>query len=252
MISQLDTETADLDVTSEIVALTHTPDASNPRMCYGAVYLGDGIKDLDGTGGNFTLRVNLASQYGQTLTIAVPAQARAVLQTGVVLVPANVALTLRVLSPNGADTDVTVTAYLFALDTTVVAATVSDKTGYSLHGDYDAAKTAAQATVCTEERLAELDAANLPADVDAILSDTGTTGVALAADSIKAVTFDESTAFPLKYTDAGATKVARTGGDGDTLETLSDEIATAVTSIDGGATPVKRTLIEKILYGPGS
>jgi len=35
--------------------------------------------------------------------------------------------------------------------------------------------SAALATVCTEGRLAELDAANLPADVDAILLDTGTT-----------------------------------------------------------------------------
>jgi len=33
----------------------------------------------------------------------------------------------------------------------------------------------ALATVCTEDRLAELDAGNLPADVDAILEDTGTT-----------------------------------------------------------------------------
>lgn len=38
-----------------------------------------------------------------------------------------------------------------------------------------AAGAVAQASVCTESRLAELDAANLPADVDAILTDTGTT-----------------------------------------------------------------------------
>jgi len=47
----------------------------------------------------------------------------------------------------------------------------------------------------------------------------------LAADAIKAVSFDESTAFPLKANDAGATAVARTGADGDTLEDISDEIA---------------------------
>lgn len=35
--------------------------------------------------------------------------------------------------------------------------------------------SAALASVCTEARLAELDAANLPADIDAILLDTGTT-----------------------------------------------------------------------------
>lgn len=48
-------------------------------------------------------------------------------------------------------------------------------TGYAVAGDamtltaaYDAAKTAAQSTVCTEARLAELDGANLPTDVAAI------------------------------------------------------------------------------------
>lgn len=43
-------------------------------------------------------------------------------------------------------------------------------------------------------------------------------------DSIKAATFDESTAFPLKSADTGATAVARTGADSDTLETLSDQL----------------------------
>jgi len=53
-----------------------------------------------------------------------------------------------------------------------------------------------------------------------------TNGVTLANDAIKAATFDESTAFPLKFEDANLTKVARTGGDSDTLETLSDQIDT--------------------------
>ena len=47
----------------------------------------------------------------------------------------------------------------------------------------------------------------------------------LAADAIKAVSYDESTAFPVKADDAGATQIARVGADSDTLETLSDEIA---------------------------
>lgn len=69
--------------------------------------------------------------------------------------------------------------------------------------------------------------------VEAILVDTaeigvagaGLTAVGLADDAITAAKFDESTAFPLKAADAGSTYVARTGADGDTLETLSDEIA---------------------------
>jgi hypothetical protein len=50
-------------------------------------------------------------------------------------------------------------------------------------------------------------------------------GVTLADDAITAAKFDESTAFPLKAADTGSTQVARTGADGDTLETLSNEIA---------------------------
>ena len=46
----------------------------------------------------------------------------------------------------------------------------------------------------------------------------------ISDDAIKAATFDESTAFPLASADTGSTAVARTGADGDTLETLSDQI----------------------------
>lgn len=46
----------------------------------------------------------------------------------------------------------------------------------------------------------------------------------LADDAITAAKFDESTAYPLKSADTGATAVARTGADSDTLETLSDQI----------------------------
>ena len=84
--------------------------------------------------------------------------------------------------------------------------------------------------ICTETRMAELDAANLPADVDAILADTGTDGVVLANDAITSAKYDESTAFPVKSADTGATQIARTGADADTLETLSDEIA----AVSGG------------------
>ena len=51
-----------------------------------------------------------------------------------------------------------------------------------------------------------------------------TNGVTLADDAITNAKFDESTAFPLKSADTGATAVARTGADADTLETLSDQL----------------------------
>jgi hypothetical protein len=46
----------------------------------------------------------------------------------------------------------------------------------------------------------------------------------LANDAITSAKYDESTAFPLKSDDAGASQIARVGADGDTLETLSDQL----------------------------
>lgn len=46
----------------------------------------------------------------------------------------------------------------------------------------------------------------------------------LVDNAITSAKYDESTAFPLKSDDTGATAVARTGADGDTLETLSDQV----------------------------
>jgi len=57
----------------------------------------------------------------------------------------------------------------------------------------------------------------------------------LANDAITAAKFDESTAFPLKSADTGATQIARTGADGDTLESLSDQIDGLPTDADVNA-----------------
>lgn len=73
----------------------------------------------------------------------------------------------------------------------------------------------------------DLDAMNT--NVSAILSDTGTDGVKLANDAITSAKFDETTAFPVKSADTGATQIARVGADGDTLETLSDQLDTITT-----------------------
>ena len=49
----------------------------------------------------------------------------------------------------------------------------------------------ALAAICSESRLAELDAANLPSDIDNILDDTGTSGVLLAATATSAQLVDD-------------------------------------------------------------
>ncbi|MCP3686546.1 MAG: hypothetical protein GY861_28240, partial [bacterium] len=102
----------------------------------------------------------------------------------------------------------------------------------------------------------KLDTAQL--DLDII---TGTNGVTLATaqgnyapaiagdlmglanDAITSAKYDESTAFPIKSIDSGSTLIARTGADGDTLETLSDEISGV-----SGVTPaeVKAEVVEAL------
>jgi len=64
---------------------------------------------------------------------------------------------------------------------------------------------------------------------------TITNGVTLADDAITSAKFDESTAYPLKSADTGATQVARVGADSDTLETLSDQLDVVQTDLDNPA-----------------
>jgi len=112
---QLDVENNDYDLTLQQTVLTHTPDASNPCLCQGLVCFGDGSKDLDGTGGDFELTVVVG---GQTLEpdpqeITFSAATRTAVFTRAFPVPANAQVLLKAKSPNGADTDVDVTAYLY-------------------------------------------------------------------------------------------------------------------------------------------
>lgn len=76
----------------------------------------------------------------------------------------------------------------------------------------------------------------ITADRDLLVDASGKT--TLSADSLTSSVYDESTAFPIKSTDSGATQIARVGADGDTLETLSDQID----SIGGGAGAISWTV----------
>lgn len=112
---QLDTENADRDLTSLITVLTHTPDASNPCLCQALVLFGDGAKDLDGTGGDFELTITVGGQTIQPdpQTVTFSTAVRGAVFSTKFPVPANAEVVVRVLSPNVADTDVDVTAYLY-------------------------------------------------------------------------------------------------------------------------------------------
>jgi len=117
MIEQLDTENADRDISSYVACLTDTPSTTEAMQCQACLYLGDGVKNLDGTGGTFKIKINLGSQESQELSFTVTAgDVRTVLWTPVFPVPANTAVVIYCLSPNGADSDVDVTGYLYDCD----------------------------------------------------------------------------------------------------------------------------------------
>lgn len=114
-LTQLDSENADRDITSLITVLTDTPDAASPMLCQALVVLGDGAKDLDGTGGGFELTITVG---GQTIepnpqTVEFSTALRTSIWSSQFPVPSNTEVVVRVLSPNVADSDVDVTAYLY-------------------------------------------------------------------------------------------------------------------------------------------
>ena len=121
---QLDSENADRDLTSSVTVLTHTPDASSPMLCQGYIVLGDGAKDLDGTGGNFELVITIGGQTIQPSPeiIAFGTEIRSAIWTTQFLAPSNTEVVFKVKSPNAGDTDVDVTAYLFDLMPMITAA----------------------------------------------------------------------------------------------------------------------------------
>lgn len=115
MIAQLDTENADRNITSIITVLTDTPDASNNVLCQGLIMLGDGTKNLDGSGGNFEFTVSVDGQIVQPnpQVVNFDTSVRAAVWTTPFPVPANTVVLLRVKSPNAADSDVDITAFLY-------------------------------------------------------------------------------------------------------------------------------------------
>ena len=114
-LTLLDTEHADRDLTSEVAVLTHTPSASDAKQCQAMVLFGDGSKDLDGSGGAFAITVTVGSQTVEPdpQTVTFSSAARTAIWTNPFPVPANSAVVVKAKSPNAADTDVDVTAYLY-------------------------------------------------------------------------------------------------------------------------------------------
>lgn len=113
----LDSENADHDLTSLVTVLTHTPSASSPCLCQCVIALGDGDKNLDGTGGVFEITVMIDDQVlepnPQAVIFSTVMQAMAL--TTQFPVASNSEVVIKILSPNAGDSDVDVTAYLYDL-----------------------------------------------------------------------------------------------------------------------------------------
>ena len=110
---QRDSENADLDISSKIAVLTDTVDVSGNYVV--RVMLGDGAKDLDGTGGAFELSISIDGRVAQPNPQVIAVEA-ATTEGNIESLPfitlAGEEVIAYVLSPNAADTDVDVTASL--------------------------------------------------------------------------------------------------------------------------------------------
>lgn len=119
--TRLTTQTGDFDLTSIAAVLSHTPDASNDQYVDITLRLGTVAKPLDGSGGKFQITVTIgdyvvqtspqAYEFGTVATASPPTSRGHFVAAGEVV-------TIDVLSPNSADTDVTVTAILSQETTT--------------------------------------------------------------------------------------------------------------------------------------
>lgn len=125
MLLSLDVETGDYDLTSAVTVLTHTPSATESRLCRLHVALGDGTKNLDGTGGSFqfTIKLDGIALLGAAVPATLGATTRAIWISEPFTVIAGSEVKLDILSPNAADTDVDVTARLFDVQPVLVDST---------------------------------------------------------------------------------------------------------------------------------
>lgn len=134
MLNALDTQQADLNISSEIEVLRDTPATTSGKAVLARVYveLGDGSKDLTGAGGTFQLRITVGGVtiFGGSVSFTIGALTRATLQSEPFIVPSGKEVIALVTSPNGGDVDVDVTAYL--IDTAVDQANL---TGVQLADD---------------------------------------------------------------------------------------------------------------------
>lgn len=111
--------TADRDLTSQIQVFTYANATGQDLIVMGIVSLGDGSKDLDGSGGTFELTLEIGGQTVQPepQLIYFSADVRAMTFTEQFTLYDGDTVNFKVKSPNAADTDVTVKACLIETGT---------------------------------------------------------------------------------------------------------------------------------------
>jgi hypothetical protein len=135
LVEIADPVTADKNLyAAPISVLNIAPDTVFPMECKAYIKLGDGVKDLDGTGGDFQITVTVGNQTIQPASqvIKFSTAVRSAFFTVPFIVPANETVDISVLSPNAGDTDVTVTSTLYDVSDTWVD---KNKRGYVKDGD---------------------------------------------------------------------------------------------------------------------
>lgn len=106
--------TADRDLTSQVSVFSYTNSTGQDLLVMGIVSFGDGSKDLDGSGGDFELTLEIGGQTVQPepQLIRFSTDVRAMTFTERFTLYDTEAVEFKVKSPNAADTDVTVKACL--------------------------------------------------------------------------------------------------------------------------------------------
>ncbi len=103
------------NITSQTTAISYTNSSDEIQICQGIVRLGDGVNNLDGTGGDFELTL----QFGDRVTQPDPqliyfsTAVQANIFTTQFPLPINETVTLKIKSPNTADTSVWVHACVY-------------------------------------------------------------------------------------------------------------------------------------------
>lgn len=200
---QIDQDNADLDISSEATVFTGTVDASNPRLVMVDVALGDGSKDLDGTGGDFVLKVEIGGVVfdGATQAKTVDASTtRARFQTVMLLVPANATLAVKVTSPNAGDSDVDCTGTVYdvaPLQPTTAARTLDITTGGAAGIDWGNVENPTTVVALSSTTVDLVDSPNSTAvtaigtSLEAMMLDEGDASALLAAIAAKVEAFIE-------------------------------------------------------------